>query len=253
MRNLVVPNEQANNGQRLALWVAYGSLLALVYSAWKPHVFPSLSEVLASVRPLIAQGLIDELLTSLMTNLEALLLSAMLGLPLAYLSRLPVAEPLAAFVGNLRFVGAAVFFLPLLFLMPSQHALKLGLLTLAELFSLVTTMTGVVRSLEQWRYDDATTLRMGPWRQVWWVNVRATVPQAIAAIRDNAAMGWASLMFVESLVRSEGGIGVMLLNQQRYGGFNAGIWTIIAVILLTGALQDYVLTLFKRIAAPYAD
>jgi ABC-type nitrate/sulfonate/bicarbonate transport system permease component len=54
---------------------------------------------------------------------------------------------------------------------------------------------------------------------VWYVNIRGTLPQVIDAIRDNAAMGWSMLIMVEGFVRSEGGVGVLLINQEKHVNF----------------------------------
>ena len=55
---------------------------------------------------------------------------------------------------------------------------------------------------------------------------------------------------VEGLVRSEGGIGSLLLNQNKHLHL-AGIFAIQLTILLYGLLQDYLLGLLRQAACPY--
>ena len=60
------------------------------------------------------------------------------------------------------------------------------------------------------------------------------------------------LTMVEGFVRSEGGLGVLLLTQQKYLKMDA-IYAIQIVILLVALLQDYVIGVIRRLVCPYAD
>lgn len=249
LRSYFTPNER---GLPRAYPVLGWSLIALgLWQVLKPTVFPSPLDVLKTLPTLWADGLGSEVLTSLWVNIEALVLSALVGLPIAYLSRTPALEPVSAFLAKFRFAGSAVFFLPLLMVLPTVHEVKVGLLMLGELFYLVTTMTGVVQGIPDYRYDDARTLKMSEWQSIWYVNIRGTVAEAIQAIRDNAGMGWSMLMFVEGVIRSEGGIGVIILNAQKhvnYDEFFAAVFIIVGV----GIGQDWLLSTFKKAVCPYA-
>jgi NitT/TauT family transport system permease protein len=59
------------------------------------------------------------------------------------------------------------------------------------------------------------------------------------------------LTTVETLVRSEGGIGVLLANQSKHLEL-ALIAALQLVIFATGMLQDYALGAFKRLVCPYS-
>lgn len=244
---VLTPNTQTKS--RPILIVGWVALALVLWQLVKPSVFPSPIEVIAAYPKLIGDGLFDELLSSLIVNVEALILSAMIGLPISYLSRVPLVEPLATFIAKLRFVGPAIFYLPLVFFV-SGHSVKVLLLTLGQLFYLVTTMSGVVRGIPEYRFDDARTLNMSEWLSVWYVVVRGTVAEAIDAIRDNAAMGWSMLMFVEGIIRSEGGVGVMMINMEKHIEWGA-FFAIAIVILVVGVLQDYMVGLLRKAACPY--
>lgn len=249
MLDLFTPNETDRHRFYTILgWIVFG---LIVWQALKPTVFPSPLEVIQAIPGLVEDGLGQELWSSLWVNLEALAISALLGLPLAYLSRVPLVSPLASFVAKLRFVGSAVFFLPLLFLLSGGHWVKVWLLVLGESFYLVTTMVSVVQTIPESRFDDARTLKMSEWLAVWYVVIRGTVADALNAVRDNAAMGWAMLMFVEGVVRSEGGVGVMILNQEKHVNF-AEVYALIGVIILVGVGQDWLIGQVKKVVCPYA-
>lgn len=112
-------------------------------------------------------------------------------------------------------------------------------------------MTGVVKNIPEYRFDDARTLNMSEWLSIWYVVIRGTVAEAIDCIRDNAATGWAMLMFVEGVIRSEGGIGVMIINQEKHVEW-AALWALVLVVLGVGIVQDYIIGQVRKMACPYA-
>jgi len=100
-------------------------------------------------------------------------------------------------------------------------------------------------------YDLARTLRMEEWRVVWEVIILGQIDQVFKVLRQNAAMGWAALTFVESIVRSEGGIGAMLMDQNHHFRL-AAVFAIQLTILALGLLQDYGIGIINEFACPYA-
>ena len=79
---------------------------------------------------------------------------------------------------------------------------------------------------------------MSEWRVVWEVVVLGTADKAFEVLRQNAAIGWMMLTMVEGISRSEGGIGAMLLNQNKHFRL-AEVFAIQIVILAVGMGQDY--------------
>lgn len=248
--NVFTPNSKPSSNVRAALVAGWVVFLALAWTALKPTVFPSPVEIIGAFPGLWNEGLGQELISSFIVNVEALCLSSFIGLPLSFLSRTACIAPFTEGLSKLRFVGSAVFFLPLVFLFNTGHDVKVALLVIGELFWLVTTMSGVVRGLPESLFDDARTLRMSEWRSVWYVVVRGTVSQSFDAIRDNAAMGWSMLMFVEGVVRSEGGVGVMILNNEKHTNF-AEVFAITLAIVAVGIGQDWFIGQVKRVMCPY--
>lgn len=214
-------------------------------------IFPSPLDVVNALPTLWwRDGLAQAVMSSLQVNIEALILSALIALPVAYLSRVPIFTPVALGLSKLRFVSPSVFFLLLLFTLSGGHAVKVWMLVLGETFFLVTTMTNVVLGLPNELFDDARLLRMSEWRTTWYVVVRGTLPQALEAIRDNAAIGWSMLMMVEGIVRSEGGVGVLILNQEKAFNF-AYVYAIAGVVVLVGLAQDWVLKGVREAVCPW--
>jgi NitT/TauT family transport system permease protein len=226
-------------------------VLALWWQA-PPAVVPRPHEVLqALARMWLEQGLGRELGTSLVLNLQALALAAAIGLPLAYLTVMPLFRPLTAAVTKGRFLGLAGFTFVFTLAFGGGHPLKLALLVLGMLVFLVTSLSDVVAAIPRERFDHARSLRMGEWRVVWEVVVLGTADQAFDALRQNAAIGWMMLTMVEGLARAEGGLGAMLLNQNRHFHL-AEVFALQSLILLVGIAQDAALAGLKRTCCPYA-
>jgi NitT/TauT family transport system permease protein len=131
------------------------------------------------------------------------------------------------------------------------HGLKLSMLVFGMTVFFVTSMADVVAGTSTERLDYARTLRMGEWQTVWEVIVLGNLDKAMEVLRQNAAIGWMMLTMVEGLARSEGGIGTMLLAQNKH--FNlAAVFALQGVILAVGLTQDAILGWLRNVVAPHA-
>ena len=228
--------------------------LALAFWWASPlEVLPNPFEVAVALRTLwFEQGLGRELWTSFTTNLQALGLTLVIALVLSYLTVVPVFRPVAAAVGKGRFLGLIGLTFLFTLLLGGGHPLKVALLVFGMTVFFVTSMADVVASIPRETFDHARTLRMSEWRAVWEVVVLGTADKALEVLRQNAAIGWMMLTMVEGIARSEGGVGAMLLNQNKHFHL-AEVFAIQIVILVVGVMQDYAIGAVRRLVFPYAD
>ena len=84
------------------------------------------------------------------------------------------------------------------------------------------------------------------------VVVLGTADRALEALRQSAAMGWMMLTMVEGVVRSEGGLGAMMLNENKHLQLDA-VFALIFVVLIVGVAQDWALAWLRRTVCPYAE
>ncbi len=216
-------------------------------------VLPRPGEVFESVRDLwMHKGLGQELISSFIFNFQALVITTFISLIVAYFSVVPFVRPIVAAVSKGRFLSLAGFSFLFTVLVQGGHSLKLALLVFAMSVFFLTSMANVVTEIPRSAFDHARTLRMSEWRVVWEVVILGTADKAFEVIRQNAAIGWMMLTMVEGIVRSEGGIGVMLLNQQKYFRI-ADVFAIQLVILVVGLGQDTIISLLRRLGCPYAS
>ena len=214
---------------------------------------PTPMEVLRAWVSLVqTQSLISELWQSAQVLLLALLLSTLLSVTLVAAGTAPVFAPLARAASLLRFLGFAG--LTYLFMLVTRDSteLKLALLVFGISAMMVTAMLAEVRAIPQQSIDHCQTLGMQHWRITYELVVLGKADVFFDLVRQNAAIGWTLLTMVEGLTRSQGGIGALLLNQNRYFQL-AGVFAIQLTILLYGIGQDYLLGRLGRVMCPYGQ
>ena len=228
--------------------------LALVVWFFSPfQVLPTPPEVFAALGKLwMEQGLGQELITSFILNLEALAWTVVISLGLCYFTVMPAFRPIANAVARGRFLGLIGLTFVFTLMVGGGHKLKVSLLVFGMTVFFVTSMAAEIAAIPKSKFDHARTLRMSEWRVVGEVVVLGTFDKAIEVFRQNAAIGWMMLTMVEGISRAEGGIGAMLLNQNKHFHL-AEVFAIQLVILSVGLGQDYAIGFVKKIVCPYAD
>lgn len=196
------------------------------------------------------QGLLLELFRSVVVIWEALLLSAIISFGIAYLTTADAFKPIGTFIASLRFLGfAGLTFLFTLWTSNGQN-LKLALLTFGMTVFLTRSTIDEIKSIPLEAIDYARSLGMSGWRITYEIGVRGRLHAMLDLLRQNAAIGWTLIVMVEGLVRSDGGIGAMLLIQGKY--FNlSSVFAIQLTILAYGIIQDIALSALRYSVCPY--
>ena len=248
-----LPNAVVSPGVMQGI-IAFQVIVALVVWLNSPFkALPRPDEVLSALRDLwMTRGLGPELWTSFMLNAEALLWTCGIGLVLSYLTVVPFFRPFAAAVAKGRFLSLYGFTFIFTLIFGGGRPLKVSLLVFGMTVFFVTSMAAVVEQIPKKAFDHARTLRMSEWETVWEVVILGTRDSFFEVLRQNAAIGWMMLTMVEGIVRSEGGVGALLLAESKYFRL-ADVFAIQLVILLVGLLQDSVISLLRRLFCPYAD
>jgi len=245
-----------NRAVSATVLTAYGlASFAVFLAAWhfSSAAIPRPDEILAALHRLWQdQGLFAELETSFVLNLEAIALSTVITLGLAYLTVVPAVRPIVGAITKLRFTGMVGWAFVLTLATNTGHQLKLWMLVFGMTPFFLTSMASVVEQIPSERFDHARTLGLTEWRVVREVVIHGTLDQALEALRQNAAMGWMMLTMVEGVVRSDGGIGAMMLNENKHLALDA-VFALILVVLLVGVAQDYAFGWLRRAVCPYSQ
>lgn len=252
--NLFIPNQPISTKVKRAIWLGWVSVGLLLWQFWPSDILPRPLDVARAFGHLwMDEGLGQQLVTSYTVQLEALAIATVGSLLLAYSASIPIMRPVVQFISTWRFIslGPLVIFFSLM--VTSQgHALKVWLLVFAIAVFYITSMVPVVLDVPTEELDHARTLRMNPWQVTGEVIILGRLDVAMEMLRQNAAMGWMMLTMVEGLVRSEGGIGTLLLNQLKHFRL-AEVAAIIIVLFAVGFVQDLLIQAHRHFLFPYAD
>lgn len=256
MRNLlplVTPNSEVRRSDRIWIIAGWWTLGLLLWEFVTVPFLPKPHEILQAFETLRGNGTFLEFGTSIWTMMEAVFWTLVISLSLSYLSVIPVIRPVVKFITGLRYLGLVGLMLAFTLLAPTGHALKVMILTFGITVFYLRDMLSVVQSIPQERYDHAETLGLSPFRVIYEVVILGTLNDALESLRVNAAMGWMMLTMVEGVVKSEGGIGTVLLAMNRHADLPA-VGVILISLFCVGALQDVLIGAFKNyIACPYAN
>ncbi len=245
------PNGHVSKTGRYLILI--GTLVALVV-AWeaRPAFIPGPLDVLRAFPRLVDQDLFAQLYISMATNLQAIGLSCLITIPLAYLTVLPVMRPIVQAICKGRFLGLTGFVILFTIFFGGGHGLKVALLTFGMSVFLMTSLFEVVETIPKEEFDYARTLRLGKWGSVLEIVVLGRFDQVLDALRQNAAMGWVMLTMVEGLVRFEGGLGALMLAEDKHIRLDA-VFAVQTIVVTIGVLQDFLLRALRQAMCPYAD
>ncbi len=253
LKLFVTPNARLTYGGGVML---VGSQIAFAFVLWlilASALLPTPSEVISSLGSLIVeQDLLRELWVSLSLCLQAMGIAIALSLLIAYATVLPFFRPLGFMVSKLRFLTLVGLSFVFVLLTHSGHSLKVSLLVAGITVFMVTGMLSILDSVTKVELNHARTLRMNEWQVVWEVIVLGKLDSVLDLIRQNFAIAWTLLTLVEGISRSEGGIGTMLLNQNKHFHLDA-VFAIQGLILLVGVSLDYLFGLLKTFICPYSS
>jgi NitT/TauT family transport system permease protein len=251
MKEVFTPNAVLDK-TAMRMLISFQIGIAVLLWCFSPSpLLPRPGEVAASFVDLWQQGMGAELITSLALNIQAIFVATVISLLLSYAAVMPFFRPIASLIGKLRFLSLAGLTFVFTLMTAGGHELKLSLLTFSVTVFFVTSMEDVLKSVPKEVYDLARVLHMSRWRVVWEVVILGQFDKVFDVIRQNAAMSWMMISLVEGIVRSEGGIGTVLLDQNHHFRLSA-VFAIQITILLCGIGQDYALGFLKKFFCPYA-
>lgn len=252
LKHALLPNRAVDGPTMLALvavWIAVAFLL------WVTSPFATLpgpGEVWGGLKTLWwQQGMGPELFTTMKLILHALVLTIVISMALSYATVVAALRPVVAAVSKLRFLGLTGLVVLFTLLTGGGYALKVALLTFGMTTFFVTSMAQVVVEIPSEQFDHMRVMGASELRILWEVVIRGTLDKALEITRQNLAIGWSMITMVEGISRAEGGIGAMILNQNKYFRLPE-VYAILIVILGVGLALDYGMGVLTRLLCPYA-
>lgn len=250
--NLFLPNTR-NSTSTIAIMVAFQvAVLLVLWTTSSFKLLPTPGEIWTAFVGLVQnQNLIYELWNSTFLCLKAMGIAAVISLLISYLTVIPFFHPIGFLISKFRFWSLVGLSFVFTLLTSSGQDLKVSLLVFGISVFFVTSMVSIIESIPKYEFYHARTLRMSEWQVVWEVIILGRLDLVVEVIRQNFAISWMMLTLVEGIVRAEGGIGVLLLNNNKLLRL-ADVFAIQLVILLMGIFLDYAIGLVRQLLFPYS-
>jgi len=251
-KKLLKPNAQLSSSQATLMIIIQLLFVLSIWDLSNSTLFPRPLEIARALVDLILhKGVFREFLKSIGLCTQAMLYAALVSLLLCYLSVMPLFTPLANLATKLRFLPTAgLTFLFLKIASGDVDSQKVYLLVFGISVFFMTSILNVIGGTTQDELNYARTLRFSEWRVVWEVIILGKLGEVLEAIRQNFAMAWMMIAMVENLCKSDGGIGVIISDQNKYFKFDY-VWAIQLLILLTGICMDILLRKVREWLLPY--
>jgi NitT/TauT family transport system permease protein len=253
IKNVFLPNRAIDKKMALGITAFWIAMFLLAWFTMPFATLPGPGEVWSALGYLWNQeGMSQDLFTTLKLLFHALFLTILISLLLSYATVVPFFRPLVAGVSKLRFLGLTGLVIPFTLITGGGYTLKVYLLTFGMTTYFVTAMAQVVMDIPRENFDHLRALGAGEIRTLWEVVILGTVDRAFDVLRQNFAIGWTMITMVEGISRAEGGIGALILNQNKHFKLDA-VFAVLFVILIVGLVLDYLVGAITRIVCPYAD
>jgi NitT/TauT family transport system permease protein len=247
-----LPNRPVHSRVALGLVLFWAGAALLIWLLSPFASLPTPGEVYRALGDLWwRQGLAPELFTTLRLILHSLLFTVLISLALSYFTVIAAVRPLVAAVSKLRFLSLTGLVLPFTLVTGGGYELKVWLLTFGMTTYFVTAMAQVVIDIPREQYDHMRALGASELRTLWEVVILGTADKALDVLRQNLAIGWTMITMVEGISRAEGGLGAMILNQNKHFRL-AEVYAIMLLILFVGLVLDYAMAVLTRTLLPHA-
>lgn len=233
----------------IGLWIV-GTLL--YWSFTSNNLISKPWDIVISAEDLITKHyFLTDLLISISLCFKAMAYAIIISYMVAILSVIPFFRPFTSFITKARFLSSVGLTFIFAQITSDTSSLKTSILVFCITVFLVTTFLQIIADIKKDEFDYARTLKLKEWEAVWNVIVVGKADIFLEAVRQNFAIAWMMLAMVENLCRAEGGIGVVLFDQNKHFHLDA-VYAIQIIILLVGIFLDWFLSFLKRILFPYS-
>lgn len=205
----------------------------------------------AFVRLWKEEALGREILTSLTLNFQMILLLIPIGIAAIIARSVSATKGLVTAIGNFRFLSTVGITLIVTLLTNGAHSLKLTILVIFVGAYFITGLSRMIDAVPQAERDYVRTLGMSEWQAMYEVDLRGRLSDFVELLRQNQAMGWMMLTAVEGIAKSEGGVGTLLLSQQRTWAL-VDVYAIQATLWVLGLLIDHLFVRLRK-TIPWSD
>ena len=250
-KSVFKPNKSINKSTFLALCVVWFIGITSVWHLSASDVLPTPWAVATAFIDMFSQtDFVHEMIVSMTLALQSVVLTFVVSMVISYLTVIPFFRPICEAYTKARYLSLVGLQFVFMLMAAGGHSLKLWMLVFSMSVFFVTSMLEELK-VPRDEMNHARTLGMSEWRIVYEVKLYGRIDKAYEVLRQNFAMAWMMLTMVEVVARSEGGIGIMLTNQNKHFQLD-GVFAIQFAILLIGIAIDYLFGVTRNFFFPYA-
>lgn len=255
MKNSIKPFEVVNPRKRG--FIALGWLIFLagfwftMSSISSANLFPTPSQVMKGFSQLYSEGLIVHLFSSLGLFFKAASIAIVVSLVLAYSAPIPFLKPISSFVSRLRYLPMVGLGYYIAILNNDGRFIQTWVLVVIMSTFLVTSLLSMIKDVPEIELDHARTLGCSRWEVLLEVVIKGRFDYVFEVVRQNLAVVWMTLVTVESIVPSEGGLGFLIQSSSKMG-VHGRIIALYIVIIIIGLLLDNLFTYSRKLLFRYS-
>jgi NitT/TauT family transport system permease protein len=251
--DLFTPNKTIDKKSISIMLAGQITIVLLLWCYSTNALIPKPLDILSAWKHLaVSGGLIQDLYISTKLCFHAILISVIVSAILAYLTVLPFFKPAGFVMEKMRFLPMVGLSFVFTIMSANGYDLKIRLLVFGMSVFILNSMIGVVQSVTSNEYNHARTIFGNEWKVVWERVILGKAHQMMNAVKQNFAIAWTMLTFAEGLVRSDGGVGALMLNENKHLQLDS-VFAIQMSLFFLGILIDYLFGVVRNMCFPYAD
>lgn len=252
--DIVTPNKSVGSNTSSMLVIIWIGITLLFWTFSQHRFLPTPHSIATAAQKLFTDpniNLAEHLVTSTWLCIKAIGYSVTASLLIAVLSVLPVFRPFTNITSKARFLSTVGLTFIFAELTNTTNDQKVALLVFCISIFMVTSFLSIINEIKKEELDYARSLKLGEWKAVWEVIIKGKADQFLEAIKQNFAISWMMLAMVENLCRAEGGIGVILFQENKQFHLDS-VYAIQIMVLFIGIGIDWTLGFIRRLFCPYS-
>lgn len=246
------PNKSITKSSRLTI-LTFWILIVIGFWVFNGNKFiPTPTDIFTATEKLVVQqDFITHLIISTTLCIKAILYATIVSLFVGLLWAMPFFNPIVTVLGKARFLSTIGLTFVFAQITPDTNTLKVTLLVFCITVFMLTSFLGIIFEVKKDELDYARSLKMNSWETLWQVVILGKADQFLEAVKQNFAIAWIMLPLVENLCRAEGGIGVLLFQENKQFHLDS-VYSILFIVLLVGILLDWLLGFIRSVFCPYS-
>jgi len=253
LKKLFTPFEKINKNVLIIL-VAGQILFALFFLQFHvSQLIPRPTDIIESLTKILSTAdFYDDLFVSIGLTFKAMFYSILIASLVSYFYLIPFFAPISKFITKLRYLTLTGLSFVFLLLLKDASSYKLSLFMFGIIPFFVTSLIAIFGEIDKQEIELCKTLKMNNWQTWYEVVIIGRLDQVFEVIRQNFAIAWLMITFVEGQSMSEGGLGTIMIKQQKYLHLPE-VFSILLIIFVIGLLSDMFLAYLRQVLFPYTS